>query len=130
MAYSFVHKLKILKTFHELYKALSRRNFESPVMTAAIVWLLPMSTQLRKCAADDIVPSLKRLKKYGSELKLFVSILQKLDQINIQNRAKWQPLKIVRIFLTYISHKHGTIKPLCRVAIMSFFVCHEQIDGW
>ena len=33
------------------------------------------------------------------ELKFFVSIFQKLDQINIQNRGKWQPSKIVRFFL-------------------------------
>ena len=39
----------------------------------------------------------------------------KLDQINIQNRRKWQPSKIVRFFLTYISHTYGTISPLCRV---------------
>ena len=33
------------------------------------------------------------------ELKFFVSIFQKLDQINIQSRGKWQPSKIVRFFL-------------------------------
>ena len=53
-------------------------------MVAAIVWLLPMCTQLRKCTADgDIVYSLTRFKKHGSELKFFVSIFGKFDQINI-----------------------------------------------
>ena len=55
---------------------------ESPQMIAAIFWLLPMCTQLMKCAAGDIVPSLTRLKKHGSELKFFVSIFGKLNQIN------------------------------------------------
>ena len=40
----------------------------------------------------------------------------KLDQINIQNRRKWQPSKIVRFFLTYISHTYGTISPHSRAA--------------
>ena len=35
-----------------------------------------------KCAAGDIIPSLTRLKKHVSELKFFVSIFAKLNQIN------------------------------------------------
>ena len=52
-----------------------------PQMIAAIVWLLPMWTQLRKCAAGDIVHSLTSLKKHEPELKFFVSIFGKLHQI-------------------------------------------------
>ena len=37
---------------------------------------------LMKCGADDIAPSLTRLKNHGSELKSFVSIFRKLSQIN------------------------------------------------
>ena len=33
--------------------------------------------------AGDMVPSLTRSKKHGSELKIFVWIFRKLDQINI-----------------------------------------------
>ena len=87
-------------------------------MIAAIFWLLSMCTKLRKRAAGDIVSSLTRLEEHRSELKLFVLIFQALDQINISNRGKWQPSKIARFFLTYISHtmkfhvhKYGTIKP-------------------
>ena len=78
-----------------------------------------MCKQLRKCAAGDIVPSLTRLKKSGSESKFFVSIFRKFDQINIQNRGKWQPSKIVKFFLTYISPTCGTIKPPCWAAMKS-----------
>ena len=78
-----------------------------------------MCKQLRKCAAGDIVPSLTRLKKHGSESKFFISIFRKFDQINIQNRGKWQPSKIVKFFLTYISHTCGTIKPPCWAAMKS-----------
>ena len=56
---------------------------ERPHMTAAIVGFIPMWTQLRKCAAGDIVPSLRILKKHGPKLKLFVSIFGKLNQIKI-----------------------------------------------
>ena len=35
----------------------------------------------------------------------------------IENRGKWQPLNIVRFFLTTISHRYGTIKPPCGAAI-------------
>ena len=38
-------------------------------MIAAVVWLLPISTQLRKSAAGDIIPSLARLKKHEYVLK-------------------------------------------------------------
>ena len=43
-------------------------------MIAAIVWLFPMWTQLRKFAAGDIVPSLASSKKHEPKLKFFVSI--------------------------------------------------------
>ena len=76
-----------------------------------------MSTQLRKYAAGDVIPSLTRLKKLGFELKFLVSIFRKYDQINILNRGKWQPPKNVRFFLTYIFHTYRTINPpLCRAA--------------
>ena len=39
-------------------------------------------TLLRKYAVGDIVLSLTRLKKHVSELKFFVSIFRKFDQIN------------------------------------------------
>ena len=84
---------------------------ERPQMIAAIVWLLPMWTQLRKCAAGDIVPSLTSLKKHGPELKFFVSIFGKLHKIKIWKRAKWQSSKFVRFFLTTISHTYQIIKP-------------------
>ena len=73
--------------------------------------------QLRKCAAGDIVPSLTRLKMLGTELTFFVSIFRKYNQINIKNRGKWQPSKIMIFFLTYISPTHETIKPPSRAAI-------------
>ena len=41
-----------------------------------------MCTQLMKYTAGDIVPSLTKLKKHGSEFKFFVSILGKLNEIN------------------------------------------------
>ena len=52
-------------------------------MIPAIVWLLPMFTQFRKCAADNIIPSLTGLKKHELKLKLFVSIFWKFDQVNL-----------------------------------------------
>ena len=62
---------------------LTRRwNIESPWMIAAIVRLLLMFTLLRKYPVGDIVLSLTRLKKHVSELKFFVSIFRKFDQIN------------------------------------------------
>ena len=57
-------------------------------MIAAIVWLIPVWTQLRKCAAGDIVPSLTSVKKYGPELTFFASIFENLHQIKILNQAK------------------------------------------
>ena len=80
-------------------------------MVAAIIRLLPMSTQLRKYAAGDVIPSLTRLKKLEFELKFLVSIFQKHDQINILNRGKWQPPKNVRFFVIYIFHTYRTINP-------------------
>ena len=41
-----------------------------------------MCTQLMNCAAGDIDPSLTRLKKQVSELKFFVSVFGKLNQID------------------------------------------------
>ena len=41
-----------------------------------------MFTLLRKYAVGDVVLSLTRLKKYVPELKFFVSIFRKFDQIN------------------------------------------------
>ena len=49
-------------------------------MIAPIVWLLPMCTQLRKCAVGDTGPNLQRLKMHGSELKFFVSIIYKIEE--------------------------------------------------
>ena len=67
----------MLKTFCQL------SNFESTQMVAAIVWRFPMCTQLGNCAADDIVPSVIRLKKHESKMKFLVSVFWKLDQTNI-----------------------------------------------
>ena len=86
-------------------------------MIAAIVWLLPMWTQFRKCAVGNIVPSLTSLKKHGPELNFFVSIFGKLHDIKIQNCTKWQPSKFLRFLLTTISHTYGTLKPPWRAAI-------------
>ena len=47
------------------------------------VGLLPIFTKGRKCAAGDLVPSLPRLKKHGFEIKLFVSIFGKLEEIKM-----------------------------------------------
>ena len=44
---------------------------------------LPPRLGLRKCAAGDIVPSLRSLKKHEPKLKFFVSIFGKLHQIKI-----------------------------------------------
>ena len=98
-------------------------------MIAPIVWLLPICTQLRKCAAGDIVHSLTRLKKLGSELKFSALIFRKLDQINIWNRGKWWTSKIVRFFLTYISHTFRTIKPPCRAAINIFSTIVKKLEN-
>ena len=117
MASSCHQKLKISKTYYR-YKAFSRRNFKSPQKIPVIAWHLRISTQLRKYAVADIIPSKTKKKKHGSKLKFFVSIFQKLDQINICNWGKWQLLKVVRFFLTYISDTFGTIKPTCRAAII------------
>ena len=88
MASSYVSKWNIFKTFCWHYEAFSKRNCESPRMIAAIVWPLPLFTQFRKYAVDDIIPILTRLKKCGSELKLLVSIFRKLYQINQLNQIK------------------------------------------
>lgn len=45
-----------------------------------------------------LVPSLTRLRKHGSELKFFVLIFQKLNEIDIQHHS---PTKIVTHFLIY-----------------------------
>ena len=44
---------------------------------------LPPRLGLRKCAAGDIVLSLRSLKKHEPKLKFFVSIFGKLHQIKI-----------------------------------------------
>ena len=44
------------------------------------------------------------LKKYGFQLKFFVAIFRKLEEINIQNWGKQRSSEIVRPFLTDISH--------------------------
>ena len=67
-------------------------------MIAAIVWLYPMSSQLRKCAAGDIVPSLTSLKKHEPKLKFFVSIFGKLQNIKSNKVANF---KICEIFSNY-----------------------------
>ena len=60
-----------------------------------------MCTQLMKCAAGDIVPSLTRLKKHGSELKFFVSIFGKLNQINNIKSRKVAAFENCEIFSNY-----------------------------
>ena len=64
-----------------MYNAFSRRNFENPQMIAAIVWLVPRFTQLRKCTAGNIVLSPKRLKKHEFKLKIVFSIFQNLKKV-------------------------------------------------
>ena len=44
---------------------------------------------------------------HGSKLKFFFSVSQKVEEINIWNQGKRQPSKIVRFFLTSISHTGG-----------------------
>ena len=83
-------------------------------MIAAIVWLFPVCSKLRKSAAGDIVPSLTRLKKNGSEFKFLVSIFRKPDQINIENRGNGNLWKL----WDFVSHMYRTIKPPCRAATM------------
>ena len=74
-----------------MYNAFSRRNFENPQMIAAIVWLVPRFTQLRKCTAGNIVLSPKRLKKHEFKLKIFFSIFQKLEESsNVWKLFGWQ----------------------------------------
>ena len=83
-------------------------------MIVVIFWLFPMCTQLMKCffffffflqlmkcAAGDVVPSLIRLKKHGSELKFFVSIFGKLNQINNIKSRKVATFKNCEIFSNY-----------------------------
>ena len=60
-----------------------------------------MCTQLMKCAAGDIVPSLTRLKKHGSKLKFFVSIFTKLNQINNIISRKVATFEDCEIFSNY-----------------------------
>ena len=74
---------------------------ESARMIAAVFWLLPISIQLRKYAAGDIVPSLTRVKKHGSELKFFVSIFRKLNWINIIKSRKMVTMENREIFSNY-----------------------------
>ena len=54
-----------------------------------------------KCAAGDIVPSSTRLKKDGSELKFFVSIFGKLNQINDIKSRKVATFENCEIFSNY-----------------------------
>ena len=67
-------------------------------------------TSQKKCATGDINPRLTTCKKYTSEVKLFVLVFRKLEEINIQNRVKWPSSKFVRSFLTSIFHTAGAIK--------------------
>ena len=69
-------------------------------------------------AASDVVPSAREIRIPGSEFKFFVSIFRKLEEIIIKNREQWQSLKIVRFFLSTISHTCGAIKPPSGAAIM------------
>ena len=54
-----------------------------------------------KYAAGDIVPSLTSLKKHGSELKFFVSIFRKLNQINNIKSRKVATFENCEIFSNY-----------------------------
>ena len=54
-----------------------------------------------KWAAGDIVPSLTRLKKHGSQLNFFVSIFGKLRQINNTKSRKVATFKNCEIFSNY-----------------------------
>ena len=74
---------------------------ESPQMIAAIFCFFPICTQLMKCAAGDIVPSLTRLKKHASQLKFFVSIFGKLNQINNVKSRKKATFENCEIFSNY-----------------------------
>ena len=60
-----------------------------------------MCTPLRKCAAGDIVPSLKSVKEHGSELKFFVSIFGKLHQIKKIKSSKVATFENCEIFSNY-----------------------------
>lgn len=73
----------------------------------SIVWLFPMLTKLRKFAAGDTISSLTRSIKLGSKLKFFASVFGKVEGINIYNREKENPSKIVRFF---VSHTYEAIK--------------------
>ena len=72
-----------LKTLSKPYETFSRRTCERPQMSTSIMLLLPMFSQLIKCVAGDILPSLIRFKKCGSELKFLASIFHKLEKISI-----------------------------------------------
>ena len=112
---SRIRGLKILKNLLLTLRSVFQKKAQEWLLLSSDFF--PICTQLRKCAENDIVPILKELKKDGSELKFFVSIFRKLNQMNIENREKRQPSKIVTFFLTNISQTYRTIKSPCRAAI-------------
>ena len=85
-------------------------------------WLLLFHDHLycfdNQCVAGDVLPSARKIRIRGSEFKFFVSIFRELEEIIIKNWEQWrQLLKIVRFFLSTISHTCGRIKPPWRAAI-------------
>ena len=68
-----------------------------------------------------------KTEKVWVRVEILCLIFRKLNQINIQNRGKWQPLKIMRFFLTFISHTQRTIKSPYRAAINwdNFQPCYQ-----
>ena len=73
-------------------------------MTATFIWLLP-TTQLRTCTAGEIALSLTRLQKHRSELKFFVSIFRKPEEINIYEIDESENVPKMRdFFVTSIAH--------------------------
>ena len=72
-----------------------------------------MCTQLRKCAAGDIVPGLTRLKKPELELIFFVSIFRKYDQnqyIKSRKVATFENCEIFsNLYFSYVRDYKATL---------------------
>ena len=82
-------------------------------MIAAIVWLLSICTQLRQVAEGDIVPILKRLKKYRSYFKILYLDFPKtwLNQyIKSKKVATFEKLEIFsNLYFSYVQYYKATL---------------------
>ena len=97
-----VSKLKIFKTF----------CFESPRVVTAIVWFLPMCTQLRKCTAADIVPSLTRLKSlissWNSLSRFFENTIKPIYKIE-ESSNLWRLLNFSNLNFSCVQDYKATL---------------------